>query len=80
MSKKYKKIELDEFHYHEALEIAHLFSSIINEHLTNHIVIYNHPEIKEKLEKIEELLAEVYKMIGDLRFELFPPIKNAENQ
>lgn len=80
MSKKRKKIVLDEFHYHEALEKAHLFNCIINEHLTNHIVVYNHPEIKEKLEKVEDLLGEVYQMIGTLRFELFHPTEDADNK
>ena len=80
MSKKRKKIVLDEFHYHEALEKTHLFNCIINEYLTNHIVIQKHPKIKEKLEKVEDLLGEVYQIIGTLRFELFHSIESVDNK
>ena len=81
MSKKPKKLNLDEFHYHEALDRTLLFSEIIHNHLTTNLVIHEHPKLKERLEEVEDLLGEVYQMIGTYRFELFPFQSNdMENQ
>jgi len=67
-----KKIILDKFHYHEALDRTHMINCIINEHLTNHPVIQNHKKLLILTEKVEEILSDIYQSIGSLEFKLFP--------
>ena len=63
---------LDRFHYHEALDRAFMVGNIVGEYLGEHLVVQKHPELKEKVDKATDLLAEVYQLIGGLDMELFP--------
>ena len=64
---------LDEFHYHEALDRAYIVESILNTHLAEHPVIQQHKDLKDKIEKAQELIIEVYQEIGSLGIRLFDP-------
>ena len=68
--------ELDEFHYHEALDRSFLVASMIDELLLKHPVFEKHETLRESAEKAQELLAEVYQTIGYL--ELKKQIPNDE--
>jgi len=67
-----KRNNLDRFHYHEALDRAFMVGNIVDEYLAEHPVVQKHKELKEKVEKATELLAEVYQIIGGLDLKLFP--------
>ena len=67
-----KRNKLDRFHYHEALDRAFMVGNIASEYLFEHPVVQKHKELKKKVEKATELLAEVYQIIGGLDLKLFP--------
>ena len=58
--------ELDEFHYHEALDRTHLIASMIEEFLLNHPVFEKHNHLRESAEKAQELIVDTYQSIGAL--------------
>lgn len=60
------KTNLDEFHYHEALDRSHTILVVIEELLVNHPVIENHKGLNDKIQKISTLLSEVYQEVGRL--------------
>lgn len=68
---KKKKNKLDEFHYHEALDRTYLIGSMVNDTLTTHPVYKKHKKLKKKINKVEDLLAELYQEMGDLEHTLF---------
>jgi len=70
MSKK-KKIKLDEFHYHEALDRTHMLLCMVDEHLLEHPVVQNHKQLKIRVEIVGEILAEIYERVGALDFKKF---------
>jgi len=71
--KKNKKIKgLDRFHYHEALDRAYIVANMIDDHLMEHPVVQKHKELKKRVKKAEQLLYDVYQMIGGLDMKLFP--------
>lgn len=71
MSKK--KIKLDNFYYHEAIDRTYICADIIDRHLLKHPVIKKHKKLKKRIKKAQELLLETYQIIGGLEFKLFPP-------
>jgi hypothetical protein len=73
MAKKVKKKEeqLDEFYYHEALDRSYIVANMIEDVLVEHPVIEKHKELKEKVQKAQELIIEVYQEIGGLSVKLF---------
>jgi len=71
MSKK-KKIKLDEFHYHEAIDRTYICADIINTHLLQHPVIKKHKNLKKRVKKAQKLLLETYQLTGSLEVENFP--------
>ena len=66
-----KKVVLDEFHYHEALDRSYVVAEILENTLIEHIVIQENKQLKEKLEKAQELIIEVYQEIGSMQIRLF---------
>lgn len=69
--KRKKEVKLDEFHYHEALDRSYMVADIMEVHLINHVVFEKHKHLKEKLEKAQELICEVYQELGGLEIILF---------
>ena len=64
-----KKIKLDKYSYHEALDRAYLVCDIVDSHLLEHPVIQQHKELKKKVKKAVRLLAEVYQMSANIRLQ-----------
>lgn len=69
-----KKKPLDEFHYHEALDRSYVIAEIIDSTLLTHPVIQKHRDFKKRVENAQQLIVEVYQLIGGLEITLFPPI------
>jgi len=67
-----KKIKLDEFHYHEALDRSYIIADMIENVLITHPVIENNKDLKIKVEKAQDIICEVYQMIGGLVVKEFP--------
>lgn len=66
-----KKVELDEFHYHEALDRSYIVADLLETALIEHVVIKKHRNLKNKLQKAQELIVEVYQELGGLSITLF---------
>lgn len=71
MSKK-KKLKLDEFHYHEAIDRIYICADIINTYLLQHPVIKKHKKLKKQVKKAQKLLLETYQLTGSLEVNKFP--------
>ena len=69
----YKK-ELDSYYYHEALDRAYMFLTIIHENLTKHPVLKSHKILRKKMKKVEKHLAEIYQIIGGMGWNLYPEV------
>ena len=63
MAKDLKEL-LDEFHYHEALDRAHIICENIDDHLLQHPVCKLDKEISIKVEEALNTLYEAYQIIG----------------
>jgi len=59
-----KKIKLDEFHYHEALDRSFCVADIIENMLVTHPVVMKHKKIKKLVEKAQKNILEAYQEIG----------------
>jgi hypothetical protein len=59
-----KKIKLNAGHYHEALDRTYCVQGIIEQMLLNHPAINQAPELLKKVQKAQDLLADVYITIG----------------
>lgn len=66
------KTKLDEFHYHEALDRSYVVAEMLEEILINHVVIRKHRNLKNKLQKAQLLIVEVYQELGGLQITMFP--------
>ena len=64
-----KKIKLDKYSYHEALDRSYIVCAIVDSHLLEHPVIQRHKELKKKVKKAVRLLAEVYQMSANIRLQ-----------
>ena len=60
-----KKIKLDVFHGHEALDRTDCVLRMVDLLLVSHPWVEQHPEVAEKIEAASEMLAEAYQMIGN---------------
>ena len=69
MARKKVNIDLDEFHYHEALDRLSVIMDNINNNLLQHPVCKIETEAKEKVNKGLETLWEAYQLIGKIRFD-----------
>jgi len=75
MSKK-KKIKLDEFHYHEALDRTHVVTMIIEDNLVSHPVFGKHKKLRKKIQAAQSLLCDVYQAVGNTSFSKFHKSNN----
>ncbi len=64
-----KKIELDDYYYHEALDRAYIAADIIENMLIKHPVIDQHKELKKLVKKAQKCLIMAYQIVGGLEFE-----------
>lgn len=60
------KKNLDQFHYHEALDRLHVIMSTCDEHLMQHPAIKLEPEVKQNIDKAIQHLWEAYQQIGNI--------------
>jgi hypothetical protein len=58
-------IEVDEFHKHELMDRIHCINMMFNELILTHPAA---PSVKEKIDKAENALAELYSAAGEERF------------
>jgi len=70
MAKKLSNF-LDEFHYHEALDRAHIICQNINDHLVQHPVCKLDKEVSKKVEDALTALYDAYQTIGQRSEQLF---------
>ena len=61
---KAEEPRIDEFHKHEALDRAHLFSDQFERHLASHPFIETTPQLKDKADQIANALGDLYQAIG----------------
>jgi hypothetical protein len=82
MSKKskIKPEDLNEGHYTEAIDRAYITANFMEEVLINHPLIECHKELKERVEKAQQLILDVYQLIGGLTVERFGSNVSPENQ
>jgi hypothetical protein len=59
------KPELDDLHYHEALDRLHIIINIIDDHLIQHPVFKLSTEERRLIEDAQLLLADAYQRIGN---------------
>lgn len=68
-----KKIgKLDRSYYPEALDRAYIVANHIEDLLVEHPVIRKHKKLKKRVKKAQQLILDVYQMIGGLDIKLFP--------
>lgn len=58
------KKKIGKLYYHEALDRSYLIIQMVEDYLIKHPATNAHPEIKEKIEKAQELLSEAYQDFG----------------
>jgi len=68
------KIKLDVFHFHEMMDRIHTINCSINDQLLEHPVTAKYKSLYNKIEKATDLLAEAYRMAGNLNFKSEKPI------
>lgn len=59
--------ELDAFSYHEMMDRAHIVMGQIQELLIDHPVAECHPELRERLEKAQSEIWEIYQIAGSVK-------------
>jgi hypothetical protein len=62
-------IELDDFHYHEALDRIHITMNNIDTHLIQHPVLKLETEVKDLVEAAQTKLWHAYQIIGNINKE-----------
>lgn len=63
--KKKKGKKLDAFYYHEAIDRTDLIRSIIEDYLAKHPVIKKHPSFTEKVNRVQDILGDLYGQISN---------------
>lgn len=69
--KKKKKEELDEFHYHEAMDRTSMFCSMLDNELLGHPVFEQDEEMHKELEHIIDNLYKLYCNVGQMVIQKF---------
>lgn len=64
MSKSKKKIKLDKYHYHEALDRSYCVANIIEEMLITHPVVIEDKKIRKHIKKAQKQILIAYQLIG----------------
>ena len=68
-SKKPKKNLINEGHYLELMDRLHIVNCTIDDHILNHPLSENEPEIQNKIDSALMLLLEAYQMVGQKGYE-----------
>jgi hypothetical protein len=63
-SKKPKKNSINQGHYLELMDRIHILCCTLDEHILNHPLAENEPDIQNKLDMALFLLLEAYQMVG----------------
>ncbi len=58
------RVELDEFHWHEALDRAYVLEDTFSRHVWEHPAIQQSPDLAAKAEAIHDAMCELYQAIG----------------
>ena len=61
---KQKKNLINKGHYLELMDRIHVVSCTIDDHILNHPLTENEPEIQRKLDLALEILLDTYQMVG----------------
>lgn len=69
LSKKPKKNLINEGHYLELMDRLHIVNCTIDDHILNHPLSENEPEIQNKIDSALMLLLEAYQMVGQKGYE-----------
>lgn len=77
---KKKKLFLDQFHYHEALERVYLLGHIGELFIDKHPVFKKHKKLKKKIKKALDIIADVYQELGREDFKKFNKKKPSDTQ
>ena len=64
-SKKLKKNSINKGHYLELMDRIHILCCTLDEHILNHPLSENEPDIQNKLDLALELLLEAYQIVGN---------------
>lgn len=63
--KKPKKNTINQGHYLELMDRIHVLCCTLDEHILNHPLSENEPDIQNKLDSALELLLEAYQIVGN---------------
>lgn len=69
--KSKKKLVLDKFHYHEAIDRTYMVGYIGELFLIKHPVFIKHKKIKKKVKKALDILADVYQELNSVDLKKF---------
>lgn len=64
-SKKQKKNSINKGHYLELMDRIHIVCCTIDDHILNHPLTDDEPDIREKLDLALEILLHTYQMVGN---------------
>ena len=64
-SKKPKKNSINQGHYLELMDRIHVLCCTLDEHILNHPLSENEPDIQNKLDSALGLLLEAYQIVGN---------------
>ena len=62
---KPKKNSINQGHYLELMDRIHVLCCTLDEHILNHPLSENEPDIQSKLDSALELLLEAYQIVGN---------------
>lgn len=65
LSKKQKKNSINKGHYLELMDRIHILCCTLDEHILNHPLAENEPDIQTKLDDALMILLDVYQMVGN---------------
>jgi len=64
-SKKQKKNSINKGHYLELMDRIHILCCTLDEHILNHPLAENEPDIQSKLDEALMLLLDAYQIVGN---------------
>ena len=68
-STKEKKNPINKGHYLELMDRIHIVSCTIDEHILNHPLSENEPDIQRELDEALSLLLDAYQLVGSKEYE-----------
>jgi hypothetical protein len=67
-SEKPKKNSINKGHYLELMDRIHIAACMIDDHILNHPLSENEPEIQNRLDEALSLLLETYQIVGNKEY------------